>query len=606
MSKLYKYILSFSFLLLISSNTLLAQKVKFTGEAPARVELQQQFRVTYTCNKDGDFEGPDFNGFQLLGGPSVSSQTSMSIVNGRTSRSSMKSYTYYLKAKKEGTIIIQAARIEIDDKIYKSNELKVVVAKGKAANNAPKEITNTDFKAEGKVFIKSIVSNRNVYMGEPIILTQKLYSKEKVANITDFKEPTLTSFYKENIDIGELTLGTEVINGESYNVVILRKSILFPQKSGKLEIGNFDLDIVIQVIKQRRARDRMEQMMYGNVIRYYENKEIKLKSPKVKINVKPLPSNKPSSFTGIVGSFSISASVDKNELKTNDAINFKVKIKGKGNIGLMEVPKIDFPPDFEIYDPKVFKNIKRTTAGVSGSKNYEYLIIPGNEGNFVIPSFGFTYFNPKTEKYQECITDDIDIKVLRGEGNADISNSGSAVSRDEVKYVGKDIRYIQLFIGETSKLGEHKFNSWLHILLMLISPILAILLIIFIKKQDKKLSNKSLMRHKKATKMAKKRLKVAKKAMVEENNNLFYEETSKALWGYLADKFSIDLSKLSMDIVKEKLQQNNVNEDYIIEINGLINRCEYARYAPKSEIKGINDIYVRSIDVISKIEKTLK
>ncbi|MCK5845791.1 MAG: protein BatD [Bacteroidales bacterium] len=605
MLRTYKNIV-LSLILIVSALSLAGQTVSFTIDAPSQVRQNEQFRVTYSCNKDGDFKGVKFTNFQLLGGPSVSSQTSMSIVNGRTSRTSKKTYTYYLRSNKAGTFVIPAAKIEIENKIYKSAEKKIEVIKNDAPKNSPKEITNSDFKPKGKVFIKSLVSTKNAYMGEPIILTQKLYSKENIANITDFKEPTLTNFYKENIDIGDIKLSTEVINGVKYNVVILKKSILFPQKSGSLEIGNFDLEVIVQIVKSRRARDRMEQMMYGNTVRYYDNKELKLKSPKIKINIKPLPSNKPSNFIGIVGNFKMTATVDKNKLKTNDALNLKVKIQGKGNIELLEVPKINFPPDFEIYDPKISKSIKRTTSGVSGSKSYEYLIIPGNEGDFTIPSFGFTYFNPKTKKYESCESNDISIEVIPGEGGSNNSNIGVAVSRDEIKYVGKDIHHINSNIGETTKIGDHKFNSWAHIIWMALSPIFAILLIILFKKQEEKFSNKSLMRHKKATKMAKKRLKVAKKAMEENNETLFYEETSKSLWGYLADKFTIDQSILSMEIAKGKLMEKYVDNDSIIEISGLIERCEYARYAPNSEIKGIKDIYVRSIDVISKIEKTLK
>ncbi len=606
MSKTYKTLLFAFGLLLLSSITTYGQKVSFTVDAPNRVEHNAQFRITFTSNSDGDFAGPTFDDFQLLGGPSTSSQTSMSIVNGRTTKNSTKAYTYYLRAVNLGTFRIPSARITVDNKVYKTAELKIEVVKSVNVKNASPQITNPDFKAEGRVFIKSIVSNRNVYLGQPITLTQKLYSVEAIANITDFKEPTLTGFYKENIDIGDLKLSNEVINGVKYSVVVLKKSILFPQKSGNLEISNFDLDVVLKIIQKRKARDRMEQMMYGNVVQYYEHKTIKLKSPKVNITVKELPKNKPADFNGIVGNFDMTATIDKQVLKSNDALNLKIVLRGKGNIGLLDAPKINFPPDFEIYDPKISKNIKRTSTGISGSKTYEYIIIAGNEGDFVIPSFGFSYFNPSSQKYEQCLSKDIPVKVLRGEGGIASSSTGGAVSRDEIKYVGKDIHHIQLNEGDVFTKGKYSFNSLSHFLIMLISPILAILLIIGLKKRGVKQSNKSLMRLKKATKMAKKRLKSASIALKSNDEVIFYEETSKALWGYLADKFAIDLSDLSMDKVKTNLQHKNVPEDQIIEITGLIQRCEFARYAPSEENKGIEDVYTRSIDVISRIEKTLK
>ena len=253
MSKIYKLLLFTFGLLLLNSITVFGQKVSFTVDAPNRVEHNAQFRITYTSNSEGNFVGPTFKDFQLLGGPSESSQTSMSIVNGRTTRNSTKAYTYYLRAVNIGTFRIPAANITVNSKVYKTAELKIEVVKSVNVQNASPKISNPDFKAEGRVFIKSIVSNRNVYLGQPITLTQKLYSKESIANITDFKEPTLTGFYKENIDIGELKLTNEVINGVKYSVVVLKKAILFPQKSGELEISNFDLDVVLKIIKKTKS-----------------------------------------------------------------------------------------------------------------------------------------------------------------------------------------------------------------------------------------------------------------------------------------------------------------------------------------------------------------
>jgi len=607
MNRINKYLLGIILLLFVFE--LKAQKVQFNVNAPDKVELSTQFRLTYSINQDADFKGPNFTNFKLLGGPSTSSSTSMQIVNGRTSSTTKKSYTYYVKAIKLGKIQLPTATIVVNGKTYKSPPRSIEVVKnvGSSANNpSKKEIKNPDFKADGVIFVKSFVSKRNIYIGEPIILTQKLYSKERISNITDFKEPSYTGFWKEDIDIGELKLTKEVVNGQSYNVVILKKAILFPQKSGKLKVGNFKLDAIIQIVKKRKARDHFEQMMYGNVIQYYANENVSLNSPTININVKALPSNKPKGFTGVVGKFKMIAEIDKTELKANDAFNLKVTIKGSGNIGLLEAPKINFPPDFEVYDPKVSKKSKNTASGVSGSKTYEYLIIPRNEGEFTIPSFGFYYYNPQTEHFESSKSPKFTINVSKGDGVVYNGTTTSGVNRDEVKYLGKDIRYITTDIGDVQKIGEHCFNTIRHIGKLIAFLLISIVLVVFLKKQEKKKGDTSLMRLKKATKMAKKRLKTALKAIESDDHSGFYEETSKAIWGYLSDKFNIDLSNLSMDNIKSKLSDNQVDNDIISEVSSILELCEYARYAPDQNQHGMIDLYDRSVKIISKIEKSLK
>jgi hypothetical protein len=585
-----------------------AQDVQFTVNAPSKVEQGGQFRITYSVNQDGEFIGPDFGDFKLLGGPSQSTSTSMQIINGRTSSSTKKSYTYYLSAPKIGSFKLPIATFKYKSKIYKSAPLAIEVIKSvqTSAGSGNQSISNPEFNPDGVVFVRSIVNKKNAYIGEPILLTQKLYSKENVSNITDFKEPSYTGFWKEDIDIGDLKLSKEVVNGIAYNVVVLQKSILFPQKNGKLELGSFKLDVSVQIIKKRKARDRFEQMMYGNIVQYYDNKNLSLNSPVVKLNVKSLPLPKPSNFSGVVGSFNMEASVDKTELKANDAFNLKVKISGKGNVDLLESPKFNFPPDFEVYDPKISKKSKNSTSGVSGSKTYDYLIIPRNPGDFKIPKISFSYFNPQTEHYESCTSPEFKIHVLPGDGESYAVASGSSVNRDEVKYVGKDIRHIMLNMGAVKEIGEHSFNSLMHILTLILLPVFSIFIIIFLKKRELKRANISHMRLKKATKMAKKRLKNAYKFLQVNDNSKFYEETSKAIWGYISDKFNLSMSELSIDVINDKLAQKGAGDEDVKEVKDILETCEYARYSPSQEQSDLNNLYNRSISIISKIEKTLK
>lgn len=597
-------------LALIVSLQMLAQDVSFTVDAPSKVEHGGQFRITYTTNHEGEFSGPSFTDFQLLGGPNIGSSTSMQIINGRTSSTSSKSYTYYLSANKIGKFSLPIATLVVDGKEYKSVPLSIEVVKSASPQNgqgSSMEITNPEFKPDGNVFVRAFVDKKNIYVGEPILLTQKLYSKENIANLTDLKEPAYTGFWKESIDIGELKLTKEVLNGQNYNVVLLQKAILFPQKSGNLEIGSITLDAIVQIIKKRKAKDRFEQMMYGNILQYYDNQEVHLKSPVLKIKVNELPNNKPQNFNGAVGDFKLEATIDKTDLQTNDAMNLKIKISGTGNIDLLEKPNIDFPPDFEVYDPKVNKTSQNTANGVSGSTTYEFLIIPRNEGDFKIPAISYSYFNPQTERYENCVSPEFLIHVTRGEGDPNISAAMSnAVNRDEIKYIGQDIRYILFKSDDLQEIGSHSFNSWQHLLSLILAPFLTLGIILLYKKSEKKRGNSSLMRLKRATKMAKMKLKTARKYLEEENQDKFYEETTKALWGYIGDKFNLGLSEISMDKAQEIFVSNNIDNQMFDEFKSIIENCEFARYAPTQGQKEMQSIYDGAAILISKIEKSLR
>ncbi len=611
--KLKRYIL-IPVLLLFWAAVVQAQNITFKVEAPTMVEEGSQFRISYKVNAEvDDFQDPEFKNFQLLGGPSISSASSYQIINGRTSQSVENTYTYYVRATKVGTFLLPKASIIVDGKKYISADRSVQVVKAKsdayksASDKAIRKENPEVFNPEGRVFVRSFVNKRKVYLGEPIILVQKLYSKERISNITDFKEPTYKGFWKESIDIGDLKLTYETLHGERYNVVVLQKYVLFPQKTGDLSIGSFDLDATVQVIKTRAARDPMEQMMYGNKVRYYANEPLKLKSKPVKIKVLPLPPGKPAGFNGLVGDFSMQASVDKTELPANDAFNLRIKVKGKGNISLLEIPRPDFPPDFEVYDPKISQKSNTDGAGMSGSKTYEYLIIPRNEGDFVIPPISFSFFNPRTETYETLRSDTFHIKVGKGSAQSFTTVTGPGINRDEIKYLGKDIHYIKAHASELQEIGSHYFNSVWHLLYLLFAPLLALLFMIVYKKNKKMHANKGLMRNKRATKVARKRLNHAKKMLRANDKNGFYEEISKVLWGYLSDKFNIPLSELSMDTVRKYLSEKNVENNLIDEIISILNNCEFSRYAPDAgSHDNMESIYEQSLNIISKIEKSLK
>ncbi len=600
-----------------------AQKVSFTLSAPGAVELGESFTVSYTLNQQGSrFKAPVFNDFDYLGGPYSSYSSSMQIINGSMTQSVKNTYSFTLRAVKTGKFTLPAASVTVDGKVYKSNTKTIVVVKGNANaqagagstaqsnQNQGAGVSSQDnlkpaTAPQGLVFARTFVSKKNVYVGEPLLVTQKIYSEKQFTGINDFKEPEYTGFWKEDIDLGQLKQDRQAIGNKTYYTVTLKKMILFPQKAGKLTIGSFDVKAVISIIKTRKARDQWEQWMYGNTIRTSQNTNVDVNSPKVVVNVKALPEKgKPANFTGVVGSFSMSASIDKDKVDANDAINLKIKVKGTGNIDLLDVPKPDFPPDFEVYDPKINTKKENTVAGVTGYKSYEYLIIPRNEGSYKLPPVEFSYFDSGKGKYVTLRSDTFKIVVGKGSGGHYVSGS-APVNREDVKFLGKDVRYIRTHVDRWQPKGYHFFNSLWHIGSLIMLTLITIAAVFLSRKIEKERADVVSMRTRKATKVARKRLRSAARLLKEGNDKEFYLEISRVLWGYLSDKFRIPPAELSMENVREKLS-DLMDSQTIDEIIAILDKCEFARFSPAGGNSAKQEIYDETMGIISKIEKKLK
>ena len=377
------------------------------------------------------------------------------------------------------------------------------------------------------------------------------------------------------------------------------------KKTGKIALGSFDLTTVISIKSTRKARNQFEYMRYHNKVPVYKNSNINVKSPKVYINVKAVPeSGKPANYTGVVGKFTFAASIDKSQVKANDAITLKIKIKGNGNIDLLDIPKPDFPSDFEVYDPKINSKSDNSVAGVSGSKSYEYLIIPRHEGLFEIPPISFSYFDVVKGKYITLKSDTFRIKVGKGK-SGEILKTGDAIDRTDVKYLDQDIRFIKTTSDSWHIIGYHFFNSIWHLILLALFPILLVFALFLTNNRRKQQADVVKMRNRKATKVAKKRLRNAAKLLKANQQKEFYIEISRVLWGYLSDKFSIPVSELSMDNVRDKLT-NKMDIEIIDEIIQVLDKCEYARFAPNDSSSVSQEIYNETLGIISQIEKNLR
>jgi len=612
-------IISILSIFLLSVVNVIGQNVQFTGSAKNVVRIGERFNLIYSLNAEGNsFRGPEFKNFQVLTGPHTSQSSSVQIINGKVSRSVDYKYTYVLSAREEGIFEIPVAQVNVDGEIYTSNTIKIQVIKGASSQSGQQGTTGNrrstavpDDDYSDDVFIRVITSKRNPMQGEQIIVTYKLYYRINISAPEFNKEPSFKGFWKNDLnkDRKSYVQYTENYKGNQFNVAELKKFALFPQRSGKIVIEGADAMCQAQVRSQtqQKSRDPLFDNFFNDpFFNRYKTIEIPLTISPITINVSPLPtSNRPAEFNGAVGNFEFKSTIDKTELKANEAINLKFIINGTGNIELIDKINVTFPPDFEVYDPKVSKNINASKNGVSGSKTFEYLIIPRTPGEFIINPVTFSFFDLRSKTYKSITTPDYNINVSKGDGSAtNVTYSG--INQADIKYIGSDIRHIKTYIPRFKTIGAFFFGSTAFYILLIAPVILFILFIILLKKELKKRSNIALMRNRKATKVAQKRMKKAQQFLKENNKNDFYIEVSQALWGYLSDKFSIPMANLSMDTVSDSLKRKEVKEETITQFIDTLNNCEFARFAPGDSASTMENIYNESVNIISLIENELK
>ena len=586
------------------------EKITFTAAAPEVVVSGDQFRLTFTVNsqKVRDFRAPNIKGFDVLMGPSRSTQSSTQIINGNVTSTSTITFTYILMAEKEGTYSIPGAMIVADGKSYTSNSVNVKVlppdqSAGSQNNNtrSSRNQVNSGKITDKELFITATASKTNVYEQEAILLTYKIYTQ---VNLTQLHGdmPDLKGFHTQEVELpSQKQWLLEHYNGKNYNTTVYSQYVLFPQQSGKLEIPSITFE---GTISQLVASDDPFDAFFNGGSNYVNVKK-NIVTPKVAINVKELPTGKPANFSGGVGEFTLSSSINTQELKTNDAITIKLVISGTGNMKLINTPEIGFPQDFEIYDPKVENNFNLTRDGLTGSKVIEYLAIPRHAGTYTIPPVEFAYFDLKNQSYKTLKTEPYTINVAKGEGNSD-QVVANFTSKEDLKVLGKDIRYIKTGDTQLKPKNDFYFGSTSYYMWYLIPLALFITFMIIYRKQALENANVAKVKTKKANKVATKRMKIAGKLLAEKKNEAFYDEVLKAMWGYIGDKMSIPVSQLSKDNIEEELIQHNVSEDLIKDFINTLNECEFARYAPGNQSEAMDNVYSSAIDVISKMENSIK
>ncbi|MCC8146810.1 MAG: BatD family protein [Bacteroidales bacterium] len=608
------------FLFLLSITTLFygfSQSVTFKGSGPRAVVVNEQFRVNYTVTTTGDrgkdIRLPETDGLKILFGPTLSGQTqSTHIVNGNASTQLNLTYTYTILAEKEGDFKIPPATIKVGNSEYKSNELEVKVlppdqastaanANQRASEEAQRGTSSAELGNED-VFVRMHVSKSSVYENEGFLVTFKLYSLVDVTGFNDAKFPEFEGFIAQEVDLPtNQQLNLENYQGRNYRTIILKQTYLYPQRSGKITIGQGKFDLNVRV----RNQNQRSRSFFDDFFDTYTNVRKPVTSSAVTIDVKPLPSGKPSSFNGAVGDYKMTSSISTTELKANEPVTIKVTLSGNGNIKMVKNPEIVFPNDFEIYDPKVDVSTRVNASGVTGTKTIEYYAVPRYAGDFTIPKTEFTYFDLKSKTYKTLSTEEYRLHVEPGVGGETTAPIISGANKEDVRFLGKDIRHIRTDGARFHK-GDYFFGSVLYWFWYIVPALIFIVLFIMYRKQVKENSDIALVRTKKANKVASKRLKLANKYLKEDKRESFYDETLKAVWGYLSDKLNIPVSNLTKDNVENELQKYGVEDTLINQFMFILNTAEFARFSPSQSHGAMDELYNQTVEAIDKMESSIK
>jgi hypothetical protein len=575
------------------------------------VGVNDQFQLSFNfsgqdINGVKSFTPPNFKGFMILSGPNQS--PSMQIINGAVSGS--RSYSYYLQAQSMGKFTIGSATVDYNNKTLSTQPIVITVVKGtpKAAPQQQGNPEATQKDIADNLFILATADKDKADLGDQVTVTYKLYTRLGIASQMQVaKLPSYEGLWAEEISIpNNITFTTEMYKGKQYRVGVLKKVALFPSRAGELSVTPLVLDIPVQIQQKRKAsgNNLFDDFFNDPFFNTVQNVNYTAKSNTIRLHVNPLPSqNVPKSFNGAVGNYTLSSELSATSVKTNDPVTLKINLNGSGNIQLLNMPEINLPPGFDKYEPKTSEQINRT-GRINGSKTFEYLIVPRNAGKKEIPPIQFSYYNPEKRSYVTLSTPAYSIDVQQGPNNGGGNFAG--YSKEEIKLLGQDIRYIKTSSGDLSRQGNSNvfgFGFWTAALLPLV---MLSGLIVWKRRTDKLAGNLQLMRYQRAQKIARARFKTAKTLMETNNQTGFYAEISQALFGYLEDKLHIPKAEISLDRAVDELQKKDIDGELINNLKDCTEKCEYARFAPASDgAAAMNDMYNDLTKVIIEIEKSI-
>ena len=587
-------------------------------EAPNVVAADEQFNVTFVIEGEdapSDFQWASGNDFQVLWGPQSGRSTSIQIINGKRTKSVQSTYTYVLRPKASGRFVVSSATAKVKGKEIKSSPYTIQVAAAGAASSSSSSSSSSAAASSGAnsstssravtdqtsdIFLKLDLSRSKVVVGEPITATLKLYQRVNVAGFDNVTFPTFDGFWSQEIEAPtNIEFTREVYEGQIYNAALLRKFVLIPQQQGQIKIDPAEMVCLINVRVSSGGTS-----IFDGFFDDYRTVRKRVSTDPVTVTVSPLPSGAPSSFAGGVGSFDISAKVSRDTLKTHEAASLVVTVSGRGNVSLLEAPKVNFPLDMEVYDTKVSEKIDK--GGLSGSKKYEFPFIPRSYGEFVIEPINYTYYDVNQGKYVTLATEPISLYVAKGN---EVEKGGTVVSgpsQKDVRSLGSDIRFISTKNPGLVSKGEFFVSSVLFWVLAALLCVLAVVCWFALRHLAARRADVAGTRHRKATKMAMKRLNLAHTFLKQNLYTAFYEELHKALLGFISDKLNIPVAELSRDRISEALLAGNVAESSVNAFIGVLDACEYARYAPSAGTDAMAAHYEEALEIISTIDSDMK
>lgn len=575
-----------------------------------RIAQNQRFELKVEisgkeANSASQPELPDMNAFAAYTGSS--SSQNIQIINGAMSVT--KGYTYYFVARELGTFTIEPVVVKFKDQVFRSKPIDIEIVKSAARPPAQSRQPNSDQPQNAaadaeNLMLRAEVSKKRVYRNEPIIVDYRLYFRVQVTNYAFTNQPSYGDFWAEDFPgFDQPQVSTEVVDGVQYRVATIKKFALFPTSAGEKTIPSQGLEASVRVRERRGRRDIFDSFFDDPF--FGRNVAQSVQSEPVSIEVLPFPNaGRPSDFSGAVGQFDLSATVDRNNTKTNETITLKITISGTGNIRILQQPQVEFPDAFEIYDPEITEKIDRGNNRISGSKTYEFLLIPRRAGSFEIPAARFSYFDPQLQKYQSIATTPISLKIEPGDKVASSARSG--FSKEEVKLIGEDIRYIEKVAGSFSAIDQRFYQSsffWI----ILLAPLALLLSSYYYRmQQDRLSSNIAYARSRKAQKVAQKQLKEAKQALNDGEVAKFYSECANALTKFVGNKLNVDDAALITEELVAKLKQKRVSDQTIESYQKLLTECDFRRFASTgAPAEAMSGFYTKVKNLLADLEKAL-
>ena len=604
-------------LIIMAGVRAVAQEVSFTAQAPQSVVAGSQFRITYKINTRDhkEFRAPDMTGLSILSGPNTSTSSNITIINGQRTDNTTVTYTYIAEAYEEGEIELDGATVVSGGKQLTSNKLKIKVLPPDQQSQQPQQAAQSQQQGRqptsgnagsgsgsgDELFMLATVDKTTVYEQEAILLSFKVYALPSVdLRSVSNKMPDLKNFHVQEVELPQQKeFELEHYNGRNYKTVLWSQYVLFPQHSGELEIPSTAFEGVVS----QRVSNNIDDIFdfYFNSSRIVETKR-DLVTRSIKINVKPLPQGKTSAFYGGVGDFNISSTISSTDVTANDAVTIRVVLSGTGNLKLIKTPEIKFPQDFDIYDPKVENKYTIKGGRQTGNKVFEYLVIPRHAGQYAIPALEFQYFDPKSGSYKTLTTSEYTLNVARGQGGGESQTSVSYVNKEDLKFVGQDVRF-HATPSVLSRDDTRFYGSLLFWACLALPLVILIVVVAISRKRIADSRNVAKVRIRKASSVATKRLKVARKLLKENRKDEFYDEMMRAMYGYYSDKLAIPVAKLSKESIESELKRRNISDELAKQVIGLLDDCEFARYAPGDDGGKMDKLYEEAVGVIGKIEK---